>query len=172
MSNIFNGRFLFIASAIVLAAVSRLLPHLPDVSPVAAMALFGGACLSDKRIAFIVPLAAMLLSDAIIGFHSTMLYVYGGFVFTVLMGIYMRNAISLGSVLFGSLLSSVFFFLLSNFGVWVNGNFAGGYAGLVNTYVLGVPFFRNTVFGDLFFNAVLFGGFYLAQIKFPKLAKI
>ena len=87
-TKILSPRFIFVGTALLVAAFSRLLPHLPNVTPVAAMALFGGAYLSNKRLAVVLPLLAMLLSDGLMqlingqGFHNTMLYVYAGFVLT------------------------------------------------------------------------------------------
>jgi len=69
----------------------------------------------------------------------------------------------------GSLLSSILFFIITNFGVWAASGYAMGYAGLTAVYMQGIPFFRNSMFGDIFFNTVLFGAFYFAQIKFPSL---
>ncbi len=81
-------------SAILLAAVSRVFPHFNNFTPIAAMALFGGVYFSDKRLAFIVPLLAMILSDVILelttgwGFHNTIVYVYVAFIITSAIGLY------------------------------------------------------------------------------------
>lgn len=171
----FTPRFIFISSTIFLAAVSRLLPHIPNFTPVAAMALFGGVYFTDKKWAFIIPLMALFLSDAAMelffgyGFHNTMLYVYAGFVLTTLIGVMIRNSVKPRTILVASLVSSVLFFLVTNFGYWVSLGSPMGYAGLTAAYVQGIPFFRYSLFGDLFYNAILFGAFYLAQIKFPTL---
>ena len=87
-SKLFTPRFIFITSAIFIAAVSRLFPHIPNFTPIAAMALFGAVNFKDKRIAFIVPLVAMFISDCFLeittgwGFHNTMAYVYASFILT------------------------------------------------------------------------------------------
>jgi len=166
-----SPRFIFITSAIVLAAVSRLMPHFPNFAPIAAMALFGGACYSNRTMAFLLPLLAMLLSDIFIGFHNTLVYVYAGFIVTTFIGIQLKNT-KVHSIAIGSLLSSVLFFIITNFGVWAAGGGLNSGTGLVNTYVLGIPFFGATMLGDLFYNGILFGAFYLAQLKFPKLSRI
>ena len=177
-SKIFTPRFIFITSAILIAAVSRIFPHIPNFTPIAAMALFGGTYLSDKRLAIIVPLIAMFISDAALevttgwGFHNTMIYVYIGFVLTSLIGMRVRNNTSVLSVATASILSSVVFFTLTNFGVWAASGFQMGFAGLSTTYMLGIPFFGPTLAGDLFFNAILFGSFYFAQQKFPALIRV
>ena len=176
-SKLITPRFIFITSAIFIIAASRLLPHVPNFTPLAAMALFGGVYLSDKRLAFIIPLLALFISDAAIelffgwGFHNTMIYVYIGFILTSFIGMIIKNNVSILSVTAGSLISSVVFFIITNFGVWAASGFQMGIAGLETTYILGIPFFAPTLLGDLFFNSILFGAFYFAQIKFPVLVK-
>lgn len=176
-SKIFTARFIFITSAILIAAMSRLFPHIPNFTPIAAMALFGGVYFADKRLAFIIPLIAMFLSDIAIelffgwGFHNTMVYVYAGFILTSIIGIIVRRNVTILSVGTGSIISSVLFFIITNFGVWAASGFQMGIAGLNTTYLMGIPFFAPTLLGDLFFNAILFGAFYLVQIKYPVLIK-
>ena len=179
-SKIFTPRFLFVTFAIVLAAISRILPHPPNFTPIAAMALFGGACFTDKRFAFIVPLLAMFISDCILGFHNTIIYVYASFVLITIIGIYIRHNAKAGNIILASLISSILFFAITNFGVWAAGGFAMGMKGLLSTYFIAIPFFNhsvfgsffaNTIMGDLFYCGILFGSFYLAKAKFPKLAK-
>jgi len=174
-TNILNPRFVFITSAIFIVAASRLFPHIPNFTPLAAMALFGGAYLSNKRMAFIVPLIALFVSDVAMqllfgwGFHNTMIYVYLGFALTTMIGMLIRKNISVKSIAVGSVASSVVFFILTNFGYWAANGFFMGAAGLNISYIEAIPFFATSLFGDLFFNAVLFGSFYLAQTKYPVL---
>lgn len=177
MKNIFTPRFIFITSAILLAAVSRIFPHFNNFTPIAAMALFGGVYFSDKRLAFIVPLLAMILSDVILelttgwGFHNTIPYVYGAFILTSAIGLYVRKNTNVQTILGASVLSSLLFFIITNFGVWAASGGVGGASGLAATYVLGVPFFAPTLLGDIFYNTILFGAFYLAQRRIPALVK-
>ena len=168
MNTKITNRFIFITTTIFIAAVSRLFPHIPNFTPIAAMALFGGVYFSDKKLSFIIPLLSMFISDFFLGFHSTMIYVYLGFIMTSLIGIMIKK-VSFLSVTAGSILSSILFFLITNFGVWVGSG--TGLAGLSNTYILGIPFFGPTLVGDLFFNSILFGSFYLAKVKMPILIK-
>ncbi len=148
-------------------AMFRLLPHPPNVSPVAAMALFGGAYFVDKRMAFIVPFVALLLSDLIIGLHSTMVFVYAGVALTVFIGMKIQSNIKPVTVAFSAVAASVLFFLLTNFGVWVTGGlYPISIDGLMQAYVAGIPFFQNSLLGNLAFIAVMFGGFSLLQNKF------
>jgi hypothetical protein len=173
-NRLFSPRFLFITAAILVAAVSRLFPHFDNFTPIAAMALFGGVHFSDKRLAVIVPLLAMIISDIGLeittgwGFHNTIGYVYGAFALTSVIGLMLRKHANVLTIAGASLLSSTLFFLITNFGVWAAGP-AGSSLGA--TYFLGIPFFERTLLGDLFFNAILFGSFYLAQRRIPSLAR-
>ncbi|MES2590385.1 MAG: DUF6580 family putative transport protein [Bacteroidota bacterium] len=176
-SKIFTPRFIFITSAILIAAVSRLFPHIPNFTPVAAMALFGGVNFSDKKMAFFIPLVAMFLSDVALqlmfgwGFHNTMIYVYIAFVLTSIIGMMVRRNVSVLSIGAASIISSVLFFIITNFGVWAASGYSMGLAGLNTTYLLGLPFFAPTLVGDLLFNGILFGSFYFVQTKYPVLVK-
>ena len=148
-------------------AMFRILPHPPNFSPVAAMALFGGAFFADKRMAFIVPFLALLLSDLVIGLHNTMLFVYAGFALTVLLGMKLQNNVKTGYVAASAVGASVLFFLLTNFGVWATaGIYPVSMNGLMQAYVAGIPFFQNSLLGDMVFTAVIFGGYGLLRQKF------
>lgn len=177
-SKVLTPRFIFLTTAIISAAVCRLLSPIDNFTPVAAMALFGGAYFTDKRIAVILPLIAMFLSDVVLelftpwGFHNTMVYVYVAFVLTSLIGIRVGRNTSVLTIAGGSLASSVLFFIITNFGVWAAGGFANGFVGLNTTYVMGLPFFAPTLLGDLFYSAILFGAFYLAQVRYPALIRV
>lgn len=158
---------------IIGGALMRLLPHAPNFAPIAAMALFGGTYL-NKKYAIILPLAAMLVSDLFIGFHDTMIYVYGAFVLTGFMGIYLRKHKNFKNVIGASLFSSILFFLITNFGVWAQGMYARDITGLWQSYVMGLPFFRSTLLGDLFYVGVFFGTYEIAvmlNLKF-KMSKL
>lgn len=156
---------LFVVSAIILLlALFRLLPNLPNVSPVAAMALFAGAYFADKRLAFVVPFAALFLSDVILGLHNTMVFVYGGFALTVAIGFLLKDRVSMTNTAFAVVISSVLFFLLTNFGAWLmSGIYPQTSEGLMQAYVAGIPFFQNSLLGNMVFAAIIFGGYRLAQ---------
>ena len=161
-------RLALIVSLILAAAFSRLLPHPANVAPVAAIALFAGATL-PRAMAFIIPLAAMLLSDLVIGFHSTMLFVYGAMLCTAGIGMLLRSKMRLFNIVGASLVASVLFFVVTNFGTWmVGGIYPLTGEGLVACFVAALPFFVNTVLGDLGFCALLFGVFSLAEQRFLK----
>lgn len=157
---------LFIALAVIL----RLVPHIPNVAPITAMALFGGVYL-NKKYALIIPIIAMMISDIFLGFHNTMIFVYGSFLLVGLIGLYIRNHKHVATILSASLASSILFFVLTNFGVWfMSGMYAKTFQGLMQSYAMGIPFFRNTVLGDLFYVGVLFGSYEFALRIMPKLA--
>ncbi len=146
---------------IFLAVVLRLLPHPPNVAPIASLALFGG-CYLNKRYALFVPLVAMLISDYFLGFHNTMLFVYGSFLLTGLFGIWVRKRKTVKNVIGVSLFSSLLFYLITNLGVWVVGGlYPKTLPGFLQSYYFAIPFFRNTIIGDLFYTGLFFGGYEL-----------
>ena len=163
---------LFTISAIIFAlAMFRLLPHLPNVSPVAAMALFGGAYYADKRLAFIVPFLALFLSDLVLGFHNSMIFVYAGFALTVAIGFLLKDRVTITNTAFATVIASVLFFLLTNLGAWLtSGLYAKSAAGLMQAYAAGIPFFQNSLLGNAVFVAVIFGGYHLLQKNFAVLS--
>lgn len=144
---------------ILIAAILRLVPHEPNVAPIAAMALFGGAYLSRKW-ALVVPILAMIISDYFIGFHSLWMWVYGSFLLTVVMGFWVRKNLSFKNIVLASTTSSILFYLITNFGVWFAGTmYPKTLAGLGQSYFMGLPFFRNTLVGDYGYNLVFFGSY-------------
>lgn len=165
-----NPRFITITGMIFIAAMSRLIPHPWNVTPVAAMALFGGAHFSDKKIAFLVPLAAMTLSNFVLGWHPILFFVYAGFALTVVIGRALRHRVTVRNVASATLASSVLFFLLTNFGHWIlTDMFPRSFAGLMACYAAAIPWFRNSLAGDAFYVALVFGSFAWAERRFPAL---
>jgi hypothetical protein len=150
---------------ILLGALLRVIPHPGNFAPIAAMALFGGTYLSKKQ-AIILPIAAMIISDFFIGFDSfiTRALVYGCFIFSGLLGLWLRNHKSVGTVVGASLLSSVVFFLVTNL-PFVHPNSLYPYTldGTITSYINGLPFFKNTLMGDLFYTTAFFGSFELVR---------
>jgi hypothetical protein len=148
---------------IPLGAIARLLPHLPNFTPIGGMALFGAAH-GSRRSALIAPLAALALSDLFLPGHSTMPYVYGSFVLIALMGmVVFRNGVSMPRVMGASVASSLILFALTNFGVWASGTlYPTTWQGLVTCYAMALPYLRNTMLGDMFYAGVFFGGYALA----------
>jgi hypothetical protein len=164
-------KFWILTFMIFAAAFVRLIPHPPNFAPIAAMALFGGAYFNKKWAAFLVPIAAMFITDLIIGFHETMWAVYLSFALIVVIGMYLLKEKKLGNIFFASVISSVSFFIITNFGIWIStGYYAKTGAGLAACYTAAIPFFHQTLLSDLFFVGMLFGLYHLAKIKFPVLA--
>ncbi|HLB01422.1 MAG TPA: DUF6580 family putative transport protein [Bacteroidota bacterium] len=162
-------RAIFLLILAVMAVFSRLIPHPANFTPIAALALFGGVYF-EKKYAFILPLAVLLVSDAIIGFYDGIGWVYGSFLIIGLLGLWLRNHRSIRNTAGVTLAGSVIFFILTNFGVWLAGGlYMPTTAGLVECYVVAVPFFRNTLAGDLFYVAVLFGITEMAARRIPAL---
>lgn len=172
---------LVLAGLIVIAALTRLLPHPPNFSPVEAVALFGGAYFASKRWAFIVPLAGLFVSDIALaaingGTYATWFFgagiwlVYLCIALTTALGLKLRGRVSGARVLGYSLVGSVLFFLVTNFGAWMSDpSYPKTAAGLMAAYVAGIPFFQWTVLGTLFYSAALFGGFALLRRRVPAL---
>lgn len=150
---------------IAFAVILRLVPHPPNVAPIAAMALFGGVYL-DKKYALVIPLVAMFFSDIFLGFHNTMLFVYGSFLLTGLIGLWLKDRKTIANIILATLTSSILFFLITNFGVWlVSGMYDRTLSGLVQSYYYALPFFRNTIIGDLLYTGLFFGGYEIISVK-------
>ena len=165
-----HARLLALLAAVAAAAALRLVPHPPNFSPIDAMALFSGAYLGRRALAFAAPLAALLLSDLVLGFYAGMDFVYASVALVVLIGWALSGRRTPLRVGLAALAGAIAFFAVTNFGMWL---FSGFYpltiAGLEACYVAAIPFFQNTVAGDLFYAIILFGGFALAEHLVPRL---
>lgn len=144
---------------IAFAVLTRLLPHPPNFAPIAAVALLGGAVL-PRRWALTLPLIAMIASDMLIGLHPLIAYTWGSFVVIALTSSVVLKKQRFTLVVGASIGSSVLFYLVTNFGVWAEGRlYPQTVQGLVHCYYNALPFFRNTLLGDLAFTALLFGAY-------------
>ena len=149
-----------VAVLVLAAAFLRLIPHPPNFAPIVAMALFAGAYVPDRRWAIMLPLLAMVLSDMVLGFHTQMWMVYVSLVAVAAVGFLLRGRVRLTTVAFGTVGGSITFFVLSNLAVWAgSGLYPVTGTGLVACFVAAIPFFQNALAGDLFYAAVLFGGY-------------
>lgn len=164
-------RFWTLTALVLAAALSRIIPHPWNATPIAALALFGGAHFSDRRAAYLVPLIAMIASNLVLGsFYDTLPFVYASFLLTVYIGTRLRERRDMVTVASGSLVSSMAFFLITNAGHWlVSGMYPRTGAGLASCFIAGIPFFRGTVAGDLLFTGVMFGGFAVLEKRYPAL---
>jgi hypothetical protein len=170
-----DTRFGLISTLIIMAALSRLLPHPPNFTAMGAMALFSGAYFSNRWVAFLLPLATLFASDLMVNnvlyaafnkgqfvwFYSGAIWTYLGFVATILLGQWLLTRVDAKNVFIASLTSSILFFVLSNVGVWQSGMmpYAKDFSGLIQACIAGLPFLTNAIAGDLFFCALLFGIF-------------
>ncbi len=181
-----NLRLGVLALIVLAAAMSRLLPHPPNATAVGAMALFGGAYFSQRWQGVLLPLAAMWLSDLVLNnvvykeynpnftlFTEGSIFIYGSIALITVLGWTLLKKVKVANVVGASLLGSTLFFLISNFGVWFHSTtiYPQTFTGLMTCYAAGLPFFMNTVLGDMVWCAVLFGGFELAQQRVSVLAK-
>jgi len=164
-----------IALFLILIGVSlRLLPHPPNFAPIAAIALFGGVYFS-RKIAFILPITAMIISDMFIGYYefSLMAFVYGSFLLTVILGFYLKKNKQWYTIGGSAILSAILFFLITNFAVWA---FTPWYAktisGLIQCYLMALPFFKNTLLGNLFYVTVFFGAYEIVEVWIRKKYRI
>ncbi len=162
---------------IIFSTLIRLFPHIPNFVPISATALFGGTYF-NKRFAVIIPLVTMMMSDYLLlyvnpyrfplfdfshvysitaMFHATTLYVWGSFVISGLIGLWLRRRKKVAYIITASLFCSLQFYLITNFGVWASGMYSRGLDGLIQSYIMGLPFLKWTLFGDLFYTTVFFG---------------
>jgi hypothetical protein len=161
-------RTLLALALIAIAAALRVAPHPWNFTPVGAMALFSGAILKDRRLAFVVPLVALFAGDIFIGFHKLMPVIYAGFLVNVAIGFWLRNRRTFARISAATLIGAIQFFLITNFAVWAFGlSYPRTGAGLAACYVAGIPFFWNTLAGDAVYAALFFGTFALAERLFP-----
>jgi len=154
--------YFFIIAAALIRILSHfeIIPHIPNFAPIAAIALFSGVYF-NKRLSLIVPIIAMIVSDAIIGFYNPwiMISVYGSFTLIGLVGLWLKNHKTLPNIIGSSLTGSVLFFLITNFAVWAvpHSFYPQTLQGLLQSYTMGLPFFRFTLVGDLFYASAMFG---------------
>ncbi|OFX79939.1 MAG: hypothetical protein A2X12_04070 [Bacteroidetes bacterium GWE2_29_8] len=169
MKNTLNIRSFAIISVIFAGILFRFIPHYPNFTPIAAIALFSGAFLNKKYLAYFIPLIIMFLSDLIIGFHSTMIFVYLSIAITVLMGNVLLKKIKTVNVVGASLLSSSLFFIITNFGMWATTNlYPKDFNGLLQAYTMAIPFFNNGIMGDAFYSLLILGAFSFVDNKYLK----
>ena len=161
-------RTLLALAMIVIAAALRVAPHPWNFTPLGAMALFSGAVVKDRRLAFAFPLLALFAGDIFVGFYKLMPVIYASFLISVAIGLWLRNRRTLGRISLATLFGATQFFLVSNFGVWAAGlSYPPTAAGLSACYIAGIPFFWNTLASDAIFAVLLFGGFALAERFVP-----
>jgi hypothetical protein len=186
MEHINNQRVVLIAGMILLAAVSRILPHPDNFTPIGAMSLFGAAYVSRYGIGLILPIVSLFLSDLLInntihseyneGFIFTYpgwYIVYGATLVSGMLGIITLRKVNVLNTGMSALGSAILFYLITNFACWPgNPMYTQDFSGLMACYEAGLPFFGSSVAGNLFYSALLFGSYELLQRRFPKLRSI
>jgi hypothetical protein len=166
-----HPRALLILGIVLAAAALRVVPHPRNFAPIGAIALFGGAYLSSRRAAIVVPLLSLVAGDIFTGFHELIFYVYASFLVSVAIGFLLRRKKSVARIGAATLAGALQFFLVTNFAVWEAsiGNYPKNMGGLAECYIAGIPLFWNTLAGDAFYAALLFGAMALAEKRFPSL---
>ena len=160
----FKKKELVLITFILIAVLFRLIPHLPNFTPVTAIALFGGIYFSNKKMAYLVPLLIMALSDTFLGFHTISLFVYAAFLLVCFIGS-QANKPSVNTILMGS----ISFFIVTNFGVWLIG-YPKTWTGLIECYTLALPFFRNSLLGDFLYSGIMIFGYKFVERKYLNVA--
>lgn len=154
---------------IIFAISSRFLPHPPNFAAVGAATLFSGVYLK-KKYALWLPLFVMAVSDMFIGFHNLIFFTWGSFVLIGVIGLWLRKRKNIQNVVFATVTVSLLFFFVTNFAVWAfTPMYSKTMEGLVECFVLAIPFFRNTFLGDIFFVGVLFGAYEGVRYWLPKI---
>ena len=167
-------QFILVISFILIGVGFRFLPHAPNFTPIAAIALFGGVYFS-KKIALVLPLTIMVLSDIFIGYYEIgiMLSVYLSFLVCVLLGFYLKKNKKWQIILGSAFLCSLVFYLITNFAVWLFSPwYVKDFSGLITCYVVALPFFKNTVLGDFIYIPVFFGAYESVKMALEKRIKI
>lgn len=177
-----NTLVLSAALLVIAAAFTRLFPHAPNFTAIGAMAIFGGSVIDNKKLAFLLPLGALLLSDVCLqlftdtkGFYgATQFFVYAAFVIITGLATFMRKR-SVAHITFAALWSGAIFFVISNFGVWASSNFyPKSFSGLAACYAAAIPFYKqeffgnfilNSIMGNIFYSTVLFAAYSIMERK-------
>ncbi len=175
MKDLLTPRFIVLSLLVIAAALTRalpyLIPHIWNFTAIGALAIFSGAQFSNRGLAFILPLAAMAISDIVIGNGFSVL-VYIGFTAMVACGFLVRSKVTVTNVVLASFISASVFFLITNFAFFYPATlYPHNFSGILTSYAAGLPFFRNMLIGNMVFSAFLFSSFYLLSKRYPVLAK-
>lgn len=157
------NKLIFFFTLIIIPISLRLIPHPPNFAPIGALALFSGTHL-DKKSRFLLPFVIMIVSDFFLKFHATIPFVYFSFFLTILLGIILKNKTTVLRLSGAGILTSIVFFLITNFGVWaVTDMYSKNFTGLIHAYTLAIPFFRNTILSDLTYTYTFFYGYQIVK---------
>jgi len=178
----YNFPYVVIISLILVASFSRIIPHIPNFTPIGAIALFGGAYLKNKYHAFLIPIASLWLSDLVLNnfiysyysdftwFYPGFIWQYASFVLIIIIGYLFLKKLNFKNVLVTTIGSSLLFFIVTNFGVWISGTmYTLDLNGLIACYVMALPFYKGTLLGFVTYSAFLFGALEFSKNKFQTL---
>jgi hypothetical protein len=169
MRDFYNIRTSSILILITILAFSRLIPHPPNFTPLLGMAVFSGVIFDRKILAFVAPLMAMLISDLVIGFHSSMPIIYFAITLNVGVGFLLVSKFSYLKSILALVSGALIFFILTNFSVWLgSGMYSQDLNGLISCYIMALPFFQNTLLSSLVYGLGAFYLFDLFENKFLK----
>ena len=169
MRELYNSRTSSILILITILAFSRLIPHPPNFTPLLGMAVFSGVIFDRKIFAFVVPFVAMLLSDLVIGFHSSMPIIYFAIMLNVGVGFLLVSKFSYLKSILALVSGALIFFMVTNFAVWLgSGMYSQDLNGLITCYIMALPFFQNTLLSSLVYGLGAFYLFDLFENKFLK----
>lgn len=159
-------RFFALLTCVLALSFSRLIPHPPNFTPILSVGLMAGALTPHKVWGAFIPLAAMLVSDIFLGFHSGMFFVYSGVLGAYWIG--KRGPLNLVGLAGKSFVASLWFFVVSNFGVWLlSGMYTHSVNGLIACFIAAIPFFGNTLFSTFLYSAAGFIGWQLLERLLP-----
>ena len=181
--NKINISYLVILFLILFASFSRIIPHIPNFTPIGAMALFGGAYLKNRYHAFLIPMISLWLSDLILNnfifsfyseftwFYPGFLWQYISFILIIVIGHLFLKKLNFKNIFITTISSSLLFFIITNFGVWISGSmYTLDFQGLISCYIMALPFFKGTLLGFMCYSTLLFGVLEFSKRKF-KLSK-
>ena len=161
-------KYLFYIFLVLIGVLFRIIPHAPNFTPMLTIALMSGLYMKNK-FSVLLPISIMLLSDIFIGSHITAVWVYFSLMSICLIGYLIKNSFS--NIFLYSILSSILFFIVSNFGVWFSGGYSYSLEGLIICYTMAIPFFKNTLISTVLFSMLFYSLHYflgLSQLKYQK----
>ena len=148
-----NKNLLLGLGIIGVLTLSRLLPHPPNFTPILSMAIFSGAIINTRIIAYLIPLVAMLISDLYLGFHSGMPIIYFSLALCVLIGTFLEAKVTILNFVLGISAGVIVFYLITNFAVWYgSGMYDHSFSGLITCYVMALPFLQNTIISSMIYG--------------------
>ena len=156
----------FPISLILILAFARLIPHPPNFTPIIAVAIMSSYFFRNIYLSFVVIIISMLLADIFIGFYGHIFFVYLSLLLITAVFTQIGRTIKIGNLFIFGFFGSLIFYLVSNFGVWaLSGMYEQNLVGLVECYILALPFFTNTFLSTIFFSYAVFfvSNFYIKK---------